>query len=315
MTIPRTIVFVALASLISGCVTRPLKRFEFAEVHMGVQVRLTVYALKEQQARNACTVAFSEVARVDETFSDYRADSEAMRVSRAAPGTPTPASFEMMFLLERAADVSARSGGAFDVTVGPCVQIWRAARKSGTLPTTRQIENARQSVGWKFARVNWKGRTVTLLRPDMLLDFGGIAKGYAGDKAIDTLRRAGINRAMFEAGGDIVCGDPPPGKTGWTIKIGNPASGAPDQVQITNSAISTSGDTAQFVEIDGRRYSHVIDPRTGQALTNRIAATVLAPDGMTSDALSTACCVLAPDEAAELARQYPAVTAYVRRVN
>jgi thiamine biosynthesis lipoprotein len=147
----------------------------------------------------------------------------------------------------------------------------------------------------------------------MRLDLGGIAKGYVGDEAIATLKRNGISRALFEAGGDIVASDAPPGKAGWEIRILD--AGASRTIELANAAVSTSGDTAQFVVINGVRYSHVIDPRTGIALTNRVMATVIARDGITSDSLSTAACVLGPERTQHLIERFPGVRAYVRRID
>src|SRR5207253_3126239 len=110
-------------------------------------------------------------------------------------------------------------------------------------------------------------------------------------------------------------GDAPPGKAGWRIRIEDAGTGAPQNIELANAAVSTSGDTAQFVIIDGVRYSHVIDPRTGIALKDRVMATVIVPDGITSDSLSTAACVLGPDRAEDLIKRYAGVRAYVRRID
>jgi thiamine biosynthesis lipoprotein len=282
---------------------------------MGVEVRLTVYALEEQHARDACRGAFWKVAMLEDVFSDYRPDSTAMRLCRAPVNEPVHTSPTLFFVLENAIELSQKSDGAFDVTVGPYVQLWRAARKSKRLPTTQELDRAQSSVGCRYVKLDNEHFTAAMLRPGMRLDFGGIAKGYAGDEAIKTLRENGISRALFEAGGDIVAGNAPPGKKGWTIQIDNAGSGVPRAIELENAAISTSGDTMQFVEIDGVRYSHVVDPRTGQALTNHYVATVIAPKGITSDSLSTACCVLGPEEGAKLVKEYVGVTAYIRHVD
>jgi thiamine biosynthesis lipoprotein len=123
-----------------------------------------------------------------------------------------------------------------------------------------------------------------------------------------------VKRALIEAGGDIVVGDPPPGETGWRIEVAN--ADAKDRfVTLANAAISTSGDTEQFVEIGGQRYSHVVDPKTGYGLTDRMAATVIAPNGITSDGLSTAFCLMGPERGKPLLKRYPGVKAYVRRAS
>lgn len=134
----------------------------------------------------------------------------------------------------------------------------------------------------------------------MQLDLGGIAKGYACDQAIDVLAKSGVSRAMAEAGGDLVVSGPPPGKLGWRIL----ADG--EVTWLKNAAVSTSGDVSQFVVIRGRRYAHIVDPRTGVGLTNRKQVTVLARDGITSDSLATALCVLADSEGEKLASVYGA---------
>jgi thiamine biosynthesis lipoprotein len=279
---------------------------------MGVDARLVVYAPDRPAAEDACAAAFARIAALDSMMSDYRHDSELNRLSARAGGPPTRVSPELFLVLRRAQDVARNSRGAFDVTVGPMVALWRQARKTGVLPAPAAIERARRRVGWRKLRLDERARTVRLATPGMKLDLGGIAKGYADDEAQRVLRQHGITRALVEMGGDIVVSGPPPGKAGWTIRV--PSAGSdpgPVDMRFAHRAISTSGDTEQFVIIGGRHYSHVINPRTGQALTNRVQVTVTAPDGLTSDPLSTALCVLAGKDR-KLLRAYPGTTAYVR---
>ena len=163
-------------------------------------------------------------------------------------------------------------------------------------------------------RLDSANRTIELLLPGMRLDLGGIAKGYAGDEAIRVLREHGIRSALFEAGGDMVVSDAPPGKKGWAVEVVGDESAKQRVVEVADRGISTSGDTEQFVEIDGVRYSHVVDPRTGCGLTQRYAATVIARDGITSDSLSTAACVLGPQKGAKLVKSYRGARGSIRRV-
>jgi thiamine biosynthesis lipoprotein len=207
--------------------------------------------------------------------------------------------------------VSRNSGGAFDITAGPLIALWRKARKSGDLPDLAALERARRQVGWQKLRLDESVRTVQLTVPGMKLDLGGIAKGYAADEAQRVLKQHGITRALVELGGDIVVSAPPPGTTGWTIRVPNAAQ-EPADLRFADRAISTSGDTEQFAVIGGRRYSHVVDPRTGQALTNRVQVTLTAPDGLTSDPLATALCVLAGNDTRKLLQAYPGTRAYTR---
>jgi thiamine biosynthesis lipoprotein len=292
----------------------PLKRFEYRQIHMGVEARIVLFAPDSARAIEAARAAFDRIAGLDAIMSDYRVDSELMRLSRLPAGTPVPLSDPLWRVLEQAQALAQLSAGGFDVTVGPAVQLWREARRTGTYPDPRALADARARTGWRHLRLDPSARTATLLVPGMRLDLGGIAKGFAADEAIATLRDHGVTRALVELGGDIVVSDPPPGRSGWEIRIAD-AGGAPSVVEIAGAAISTSGDAVQWVEIGGERYSHVIDPRTGVALRRSATATVISRSGILSDGLSTLLGVLGPEEGPRLLREhFPGVRAWVRRV-
>jgi thiamine biosynthesis lipoprotein len=279
---------------------------------MGMRTRLVVYAIDETAAVNACRAAFDRVGQVEDVASDYRRDSELMRLCATATTRPVRLSDDLFALLTEAQRIAELSDGAFDATVGPYVQLWRRARKEKKLPTSQEIAEAAQKVGWRKLQVDPTTRTARLSVPGMKLDLGGIAKGYAGDCAIQTLREHGVSSALFEAGGDIVISDAPPGKDGWTIELVDAGPDMPHSVTLHHCAVSTSGDTEQFVEIDGRRYSHVVDPRTGVGLTTRAMSTVVAPKGIWSDGLSKPAEMLTPDKVTELLKHFPGTRAYVR---
>ncbi len=280
---------------------------------MGVDARLVVYAPDRTNAEDACAAAFARIAALDTIMSDYRRDSELTRLCEKAGGPPVRVSPELFRVLQRAQEVSRLSGGAFDVTAGPLIRLWRQARKSAVLPDAKELARTRRLVGWKKMRLDPKARTVHLTVPGMKLDLGGIAKGYAGDEAQRVLKKHGISHALVEMGGDLVMTGPPPGKEGWTVRVPNAGTDqGPADLQFSNCAVSTSGDTIQFTVINGRRYSHVVDPRTGQALTNRVQVTVVAPDGFTSDPLSTTLSVLGDASPAPLLKAYPGTRTYVR---
>lgn len=311
------LVAVFVASLVTGCTSHPpLRRYEYSQIQMGVATRIVVYAPTETSAKEACTAAYARVAQLEDVMSDYRPDSELMRLCRRANTDrgPIPISADLAHVLAHAQDVARRSNGAFDVTVGPAVTLWRAARKNARAPTETEIQEAAGRIGWTKLHIDEKNHTATFTIPHMRLDLGGIGKGYAGDAAIAVLRRHHLTRALFQSGGDIVLADPPPGKPGWTIDI---ASG-PHQtrkLELHNVAVSTSGDTNQFVVLTGHRYSHVIDPRTARALTSRVYDTVIAPNGVTADALSTALDVLGPGPGDALVHQYPHARAWIYRLD
>ena len=275
---------------------------------MGMQVRLVVWTADEATASSACAAAFTRIAELDGVMSDYRPDSELMRLCDQAGGAAMPVSADLFVVLERAQALAERSDGAFDVTAGPIVRLWRQTRRSGQMPAAQALDKARRVTGWRRLRLDPRQRVAQLLTAGMQLDLGGIAKGYAGDEALAVLRRAGVTRAMYVAGGDIVVGDAPPGRPGWVIRIAE----TDQQLTLANAAVSTSGDAAQFVVIAGVRYAHIVDPRTGIGLTSRVAATVVAPAGLTADSLATAACVLGPIEGRRLVGAYPGASAYIR---
>ncbi len=199
--------------------------------------------------------------------------------------------------------MSERTGGAFDVTIGPVVRLWRRARRDRKMPAPDLLAEAKGRVGYRMVRLDRDARTVQLMKPGMKLDLGAIAKGYASDAAIRVLKRHGIDRALVAGAGDIVASGPPPGAVGWTVGIAPVES--PDRtprryVALRDAAISTSGDAERFVEIDGKRYSHIVDPRTGLGVVDRASVTVVAPDGATADALDTSVYLLGPDRGFEL---------------
>jgi thiamine biosynthesis lipoprotein len=278
---------------------------------MGVDVHIIVYAQSKAKAEGACAAAFERFAQLDTIMSDYQDKSELNRLCAKAGGPPVKVSPELYRVLERSQLLARQSDGGFDVTCSPIVRLWRIARKTKVLPTRAQLDAACAVVGWKYMKLDPENSTVELTLPGMQLDLGAIGKGYADDLAQQVLRRRGIKSALVEAGGDIVVTDPPPGEIGWKIESEVKADNLPGAdpahsllMQVHNCGVSTSGDTEQFVEIGAKRYSHVVDPRTGEALTNRLAILVIARDGLTSDGVSTAVSVVGGQKGRELVKLY-----------
>lgn len=290
-----------------------LKRFTFTEYHMGIDARLVLYAKSQDLAERSARAAFDRIAALDTIMSDYRKDSELMKLCDRAGDGPIGVSKDLFRVLERAQLVSEQSNGAFDVTVGPLVAIWRQARRTAKLPSVTALHAARQLVNWRLMILDPDRRTVALQKPGMRLDLGGIAKGYAADEAQAVLKRFGIDRALVEMGGDIVVSGSPPSQNGWTIRVANAGKDkGPVDLQFTNCGVSTSGDTEQFTIIGGVQYSHVVDPRTGYALTNRVQSTVVSRTGFTTDPLSTALTVLSSRERPSFLKHYPRLRYYIK---
>ena len=260
---------------------------------MGTVVRITIYAADD----SAIKPAFERIAELDQELSDYNSDSELNILRSTAHDWPVIVSHDLYRVLVAGQKLAARSDGAFDVTIGPVTHLWRQGRLADRETLAR--------VGWRNLVV--RGGTAYLKRAGMQLDLGGIAKGFAADEALAVLRAHGVKRALVAISGDIAAGDPPPDKAGWTIKV-EPGG---REVLLNNAAISTSGDSEQFIEIGGVRYSHVIDPKTGLGLTNHIAVTVIAKRGLNADPLATTLSVLGEQRGrAMLAKYYPRATAF-----
>jgi len=307
----------ALSLSLSGIAPQSdaLQRFTYLEHHMGIDARIVVYAKSQTTAERACSAAFKRIGELDTCMSDYMRESELNRFCAKAGGPPVPISDDLYRVLQRSIEISSRSYGAFDITVGPLVQLWRASRRSGTMPDEKALKAARELVGWQKIRLYPATKSARLTMTGMKLDLGGIAKGYAGDEAQKELKKNGVDRALVELGGDIVLSGPPPGTEGWTIRVPNAGAGsAPIDMKLANCAISTSGDTEQFTIIDGKRYSHVVDPRSGVALTSRIQASVIAKTGFLTDPASKVVGMLGEKGREEFMANYPDLKAYVRRL-
>ncbi len=317
----RTTIFIAALTLGAASLGPPdpasPTRFAYSEVHMGTEFRIVLYAPDAEHGAAAAHAAFDRVAQLDAALSDYRPDSELMRLCGQAGGPPVPVSPELFEVLEHAQNLAGRSAGAFDVTVAPVVRLWRRARRNHQMPDPARLARALELVGSSNVRLDAATRSVQLLKPGMQLDLGGIAKGYAADQAIQELERHGIDRALVAASGDIVVSRPPPGEPGWSVAVATVDASKPGArprvLSLEHAAVSTSGDLEQFVELNGKRYSHVIDPHTGLGLVEHATVTVVAPRGITADSLATAVNVLGPERGLKLVETTEGTAALIVR--
>lgn len=291
----------------------PAERFEAVEPHMGTLFRIELYANSRDEAAGAFAAAFSRIHRLDLIFSDYNPESEAMRLCREAAGQPVRVSAELFTVFGAAEALAARSDGAFDVTAAPAIRLWREARRTHVLPPQESLEKAQGGRNWRNVILDRQGSSVSM-EAGMLLDFGAIAKGYAADEALAEIGKRGIASAMVAASGDIAASGAPPGKRGWRVGLEWPHSPYANRRQVLwleNAAVSTSGDTEQFVEIDGRRYSHIVDARTLQALTRRVMVSVIARRGVDADPLATTLSILEPAAGLALLERYAGAAALI----
>lgn len=288
-----------------GACASPGERYEFSRLCMGVRTRIVVYATSEASAGAGAAAAFHEVERLDAMMSDYRPASELSRLGEVGLGARC-VSDDLAVVLGRAHEIGEASGGAFDPSVGPLVTLWRRQRQGGAAPSEDELSAARARVGLDHWRV--RDGVVTLDRPGMKLDLGGIAKGYAAERAGRVLESRGLARCLVALAGDVWAGEAPPGQAGWRVDVRSdhqPEGEAPIATILLRSAgVSTSGDANQFVEVGGVRYSHVMDPRTGRGTTALRSVTVVARRGMDADALSTAILVADASDAPQLAGRF-----------
>jgi FAD:protein FMN transferase len=294
-----------------------LQRFEFEEKHMGTLFRLVCYANKIETAQEAAKAGFARVAKLNRIMSDYDPSSELMQLCKKFDreiGENVKVSPELFSVLKKANEVSNLSDGAFDVSVGPIVKLWRLSRRTQQLPDPKELQDALSKVGYDKIQLNEKDQSVKLLTPGMQLDLGGIAKGYAADEVIDVCEKLGIHHVLVAAGGDITVSKAPPGTNGWKVEIA-PLPGSKEKrvLKLENAAVSTSGDAENYVLIDGVRYSHIVDPKTGIGLTGQRSVTVIARRGITADSCTKMASILSPDKAFDLMEKLGIDAIYIVR--
>lgn len=290
-----------------------LERYEFQSRQMGTTFKLTLYAPNDSIAKRAQKQAFNCANKLNSMLSDYDPDSNLNQLS-AKSGTDQffPVVPPLFRVLSQAQKVAYETDGAFDVTIGPVVSLWREVRQADepALPSAKTLKKYQNRVGYQYLKIDTLSNAVALTRPGMKLDLGGIAKGFAADQMLSVLKEMNIHSVLVDAGGDIRLGDPPPDQQNWTITIpGHQQDGSRKWIslKLSNRAIATSGDLFQHVAIGGKRYSHIIDPRTGLGLTNQSMVTIIAPDGITADSYASAVSVLGPKDGMHFITNKPGV--------
>ena len=267
---------------------------------LGTFVTITAFGGDEGQIQKAVSAAFDEIRRVDLLLSIHKTNSETTRLNATAAAKPVEISAELAFVLSKALEIAQRTEGAFDPMIGPLAQLWGFIWKEYRLPSKEELERVLPLVNYKNATIETDGaRTrVSFARMGMFLDFGGIGKGSAVDRAIEVLREQGITNAMVRAGGDLRVIGTPPGKNGWEVQIEDPSKqGNRITIVLREGALSTSGNYENFFEVGGRRYSHIVDPRSGMPVDGIVSCSVTASTCVESDAYATAFFVLGAERA------------------
>jgi len=293
----------------------PLERFEFSQPQMGVPFKIILYAADVDQAKKVVTKAYARISVLNTILSNYETDSELSQLGyKSGIQGWTPVSKDLFRIITRSQRLSQITDGAFDLTIGPVAASWRNARRTKTFPVKDQLSRFLKRVGWQHLKVDYSRRQICLNSIGMRLDPGGIAKGDALDQALMVLQQHGIESALVAGAGDIAVTAPPPGREAWRIQLSEfneKADHLPTYVHLTDQAIATSGDLFQFVELDGIRYSHIVDPKTGIGLTERRLVSVIAPKGVEADSLATALSVLDLNLVESTLDRYPAASARI----
>jgi thiamine biosynthesis lipoprotein len=280
-----------------------LQKFSYTQPKMGSPFTIIFFAPDEKFANELAATCFELTDRFNMIFSDYDAGSELSRLCAAAGNGWQDVSPSMMELFLKAAKAWQQSKATYDITAGALTKCWRQARKEKRLPDEHLVQEKLSLTGFDKILINATTRQINLPLKGMEIDFGGIAKGYIAHQVLQLLSRSGISNALVDAGGDMVMSGPPPGKQGWIVGVTIPEHTSlllPRKLSLSNTAIATSGDAYQYIVHNGKKYSHIIDPRTGYAITEQRNVTVVTADAVLADWLATACSILPINEAREL---------------
>lgn len=288
-------------------------------IAMATELEFVLYGTGSQAdhevLRAAGHEAFAAVDALEQRISRWRPDSWTSLMNRNADEQPVTVDGDVFELMLRSRHFYETTQGAFDITVGPLLALWGFYGDSGAFPANEALKQVLDKVGLNHVILDSERRTVFFERPGMRVDFGGIGKGLALDRAAAVLEDKGIRSARLSIGtSTIVALGAPPEKAGWKVDIRSPYNSDEDgfiaTVVIRDKSLSTSSGTERFVEIDGKRYSHIFDPRTGMpVMTGVMSATAIAPSGVESDALSTAFLVMGLEATRSYCERHPHVRA------
>jgi thiamine biosynthesis lipoprotein len=289
------------ACLLAGCACEVR---EYRRIVMGAECRILLCA-DEPTADRAAVAAFRRLAEMEEALSDWMAASEVRRLPMRA-GERVPVGDDLATALAASLAWSDRTDGAFDPTLGALTSAWRRARAAGTPLDSAEARALLARCGWRNVRFDASARTYAAAVDGLRLDFGAIGQGLGADAAMAAIRAEGVRSALVDLSGDVLAGDPPPGRRAWVIAADD---GRGTTLFLRNQAVTTSGDREQHLDSGGERLSHVLDPATGWPIATRVQVMVIAPTATEADALATALCVMGPERGRALLAGHPEWTA------
>lgn len=277
-----------LAATGASAAAPEMLRLESSVDAMGSTYSIAAYDTDRVRLESGVEAAFDEARRLDDLLSNYKESSQWSMVNRKASERPVPVGTELFDLLAACLDYSRRSEGAFDITVGPLMKVWKFYKGTGHLPHKAEVMAAMNQVGYRHVHLDPANHTVRFDRPGVDMDLGGIGKGYAVDRMVDVLRKNGIGVALVSASGSSIygMGAPPNEPRGWQIQIKDPRDQrrTVETVYLKDMSLSTSGNYEKFFRAEGKIYSHIMDPRTGFPAQGMLSVSVVAPRTLDSEA-------------------------------
>ncbi|MDD5063212.1 MAG: FAD:protein FMN transferase [Phycisphaerae bacterium] len=280
---------------------------------MGTFARVVAVAADSNTAKGCIEDAFAEIKEVEKLMNYHKSDSEISELNRDGFARAVRVSKSTYEVIEKSVRFSKLSSGAFDVTVGPLVDLWHSAEEANSLPSDAELQRVHSKVGCDKLIRDANERSVRFAAKGMRVDLGGIAKGYAIDKAVEAMQKGGAAGGMVDIGGEIRCfGSPPAGQNIWRIGLQDPVAndvmnaGKPLFIlRLTDSAVATSGHYHRFVTIGGKKYSHIINPESGHSSESLASVTIICPSAADADALSTAVSVMGREKGLALIETIP----------
>jgi len=289
------------------CSSNASNLFKYHQIAMGTVIEITLIADDEEKANKAALQAFQETKRIETLMSPWLDSSDVTRINRSSGKERVKVSPETMEVIKKAQKISELSEGGFDITVGPLTELWRRAREKKTPPSIEDVKEKLNLVNFKNIEMDQEGK-VFLKKKDMAIDLGGIAKGYAVDRAFDVLRSLGYKNMIVNAGGDLRVGGTK-NKQPWSIGIQNPRESQKilARISVSDTALATSGDYEKYFIYQGKRYHHIFNPKDGFPTDDCQSVTVLCKEGMIADALATAVFVLGREKGYSLCQKLEGV--------
>lgn len=294
----------------SGLPGKNTSTFRFQDSHdaMGTTFDVAAYGADGEFLAAVVNEIFEDIDRLEQQMSKFRYDSEISHINRNAARHSLMVEPKLFGLIQYALGVSKETFGAFDVTIGPLMKSWGFFRQDGRIPGPAEIAQILKSTGHEHVKTDAAARTVWFDKEQVELDLGAIAKGHAIDRAVETLRAYGVTSALVSSGmSSIYALGSPPGERAWEIKLRDPfdAARVADTILLKNCSISTSGNYVRFFKLDGKTYSHIMNPATGWPAEGMLSTAVASVDTTESEALSTALYVLGPERAAQILAARP----------